>query len=218
MGHCLLSTSRIMPPPSIRCVVLTGGPCAGKSTALKQLADWLRAGAVQVFHVPEASTLLLSGGIHVAGASLERMIAFQRGIVRVQLALEEAFLGFARSQDRHAVLLCDRGVLDGAAYLPPAAWAGVLRELGLREPELLGRYDAVIHLVTAAWGAEAHYGTQTNVVRYENLEEARGVDERLRLAWRDHPNQRLIDNATGLEEKMRRVLHAVSDIVGVPGP
>jgi predicted ATPase len=207
-----------MAPPSIQRVVLTGGPCAGKSTALRQLADWLRAADVQVFHVHEASTLLLSAGIHVAGQSLERMVAFQRGIVQVQLALEEAFLHFARHQDRHAVLLCDRGVLDGAAYLPPAAWAEVLRELGLREIDLLRRYDAVIHLVTAAYGAEGHYGTQSNAVRYENVEEARGVDDRLRLAWRDHPNQRLIDNATGLEEKMRRVLHAVSDVVGVPGP
>jgi predicted ATPase len=207
-----------MQPPSIQRVVLTGGPCAGKSTALKLLGDWLRGAGVQVYHVHEASTLLLSGGIQVAGQPLERMIAFQRGIVQVQLALEDAFLNFARHQGRHAVLLCDRGVLDGAAYLPPAAWAEVLHELGLREPELLGRYDAVIHLVTAAYGAEGHYGTVTNAVRYESLEEARGVDDRLRQAWRDHPRQRMIDNATGLEEKMRRVLHAASDIVGVAGP
>src|SRR5262249_48279972 len=162
------------PPPSIQRVVLTGGPCAGKSTALRQVSDWLRAADVQVFHVPEASTLLLSAGIQVAGEPLERLIAFQRGIVQVQLATEEAVLSCARTRDRHTVLLCDRGVMDGAAYLPPAAWAEVLRELGLRGPELLGRYDAVIHLVTAAYGADAHYGTQSNAVRYENVEEARG--------------------------------------------
>jgi len=36
----------------------------------------------------------------------------------------------------------------------------------------------VIHLVTAARGAEKHYGSETNPSRYENLEEARKLDEK----------------------------------------
>jgi CYTH domain-containing protein len=117
------------------------------------------------------------------------------------------------------VLICDRGAMDGAAYVPPAAWEELLRELGLGVVELRDqRYDAVVHLVTAAEGAEEFYGTQSNAVRYENIEEARGVDERLRRAWVGHPRLRVIDNSTGFEEKIRRVVAAVSAVAGLPEP
>lgn len=206
-------------PPSIQRIVLTGGPCAGKSTALERIAAWLHACGVQVYRVPEASTLLLRGGILVAGAPLDFMIAFQRGIVRLQLALEDAFLDFARTQQRHAVLLCDRGVVDGAAYLPTEAWQRIAGATGYTDEQLRdGRYDAVLHLVTTALGAESHYGTHTNAVRYETLDEARAVDLRLRQAWSGHPRHYVIDNSAEFETKLHRVLQAVCEIVGVSAP
>ena len=205
--------------PPIHRIVFTGGPCAGKSSALDRVGIWLGACGLQVFRVPEASTLLLGGGIQIAGQTLFAMRTFQRGIVEVQLALESAFLTFARATGKASVLLLDRGIPDGAAYLPESAWEELLLEFGLVHCDIRdARYDAVIHLMTAAIGAEEHYGIQTNAVRYETLEEARGVDERLRRAWRGHPRMSVIDNATDFETKMRRVLLAVCDVVGVPAP
>jgi hypothetical protein len=207
-----------MKPPPIRRIVLTGGPCAGKSTALEHAARWLQARDVHVYVVPEASTLLLRGGANVAGASLDRLVAFQAGILRVSLALEDGLADFARVTHEHAILLCDRGALDGGAYLPAPAWAELLDRAGLREQDLLARYDAVVHLVTAAAGAEAFYGTDSNAVRYETLEEASVVDLRLRDAWAGHLNLRVIDNSTDFPGKLRRVLDAVCEFAGVPGP
>ncbi|KAH8081023.1 hypothetical protein JL720_8918 [Aureococcus anophagefferens] len=53
----------------------------------------------------------------------------------------------------------DRGLLDAAAYLPQdgAQWREILADIGVNEPYLLGRYDMVLHLRTAAAGAEAHF-------------------------------------------------------------
>jgi hypothetical protein len=116
------------------------------------------------------------------------------------------------------VLLCDRGVVDGAAYLPRAAWLALLMEEHLDEVQLRQRYTAVIHLVTAAHGVENAYSTETNTVRYEDAAGAREVDERLRQAWLGHPRQCIIDTHPDFEVKMHRVVSAVSDIVGVPMP
>lgn len=41
--------------------VLTGGPCAGKSTALSHIANRLMSMGFLVFMVPEAATLLING-------------------------------------------------------------------------------------------------------------------------------------------------------------
>lgn len=208
-----------MIPPAISRIVLTGGPCAGKSTAIARLRAHLLAHDVEVYCVPEASTMLLDGGIRVKERPLEQMISFQRGIVRVQLALEDAFVTFARSVGRKAVLLCDRGVVDGAAYLPRQAWLDLLTSEGLDEVELRERrYDAVIHLVTAAHGVEGSYGTQGNATRYEDAVGARDVDDRLRNAWLGHPRLCIIGTHPDFEVKMTRVVRAVSDIVGVAMP
>lgn len=60
------------------------------------------------------------------------------------------------------MILCDRykfikqrGVLDGNAYMDELPWLAMLERLGLTVSQLRdNRYDAVIHLVSAADGAE----------------------------------------------------------------
>ncbi len=42
-------------------VVLTGGPCGGKSTALATLTKHLRAQGYEVYSVPEIPTLVFTG-------------------------------------------------------------------------------------------------------------------------------------------------------------
>ena len=41
------------------------------------------------------------------------------------------------------------------------------------------RYDVVVHMVTAAHGAETFYTTENNVARYEDIPTARIVDNNL---------------------------------------
>ena len=48
----------------------------------------------------------------------------------------------------------DRGLLDIAAYLPRDLWCKLLDVEGSTEKSLVDRYDLVLHLVTAADGAE----------------------------------------------------------------
>jgi CYTH domain-containing protein/thymidylate kinase len=200
-------------------IVLTGGPCAGKSTALAHITERLQSCGYEVFCSPEASTLLLGAGALVANASPEQKKVFQRGVFRVSLTLEDSLLAFARGTGRRAVLICDRGVMDGAAYVPADTWAELVAESGQSVQQLRDtRYDAVLHLVTAAEGADRHYGTGTNPTRYEDVHGARLVDRRLREAWTGHPRHRVIDNTVDFAEKMRRVVAAVCAVLDLPEP
>lgn len=199
-------------------VVLTGGPCAGKTSALSRLRARLQTYGRRVYTTAEASTLMLDGGAFVVGTTAAQQKTYQACVLRVTFALEDALLAFAGAAGDRAVLVCDRGAMDGKAYLPAPLWAELLAETGHDEAALLGRYDAVVHLVTAAEGAEAHYGNDNNPGRYEDAHGARAVDARLRAAWSGHGAQAVVDNATDFDEKMRRVVAAVCDRVGVPGP
>jgi len=102
-------------------IVLTGGPCAGKTTALARITERLGDHGFNVYRVPEAATLLQSGGLSFAGLRQEQVIDMQAHLMRVQAALEDEFDGVARSSSRYSkrpsVLLCDRGLMDGRAYV-----------------------------------------------------------------------------------------------------
>lgn len=205
--------------PKIHRIVLTGGPCGGKTTALSRISERLRARGLAVYVVPEVPTLAILGGLSFGGLTPAQFVDIEGHILRMQLAMEDGFLGLARAGGKDAVVICDRGAIDVRAYLPPASWQAVLDAngwslTGLRD----GRYDAVIHLVTAADGAEAHYTTANNEARKEGPELARTLDRAVRDAWVGHPHLRVIDNSTGFDAKVERVMGVVEQLLGEPAP
>jgi CYTH domain-containing protein len=200
-------------------IVLTGGPCGGKSTCLSSITDRLQGLGFDVYRVPEAATLLLGGGIRLRDASASQVLNIQAEMLRVLMALEDAFAAVAQATGRPSVVLCDRGTMDVSAYIPPDAWSALLDEhdwtvVGLRDR----RYEAVLHPVTAADGAAQFYTTENNAVRSETPAQARELDRRVRDAWVGHPHLRVIDNATDFAGKVQRVTAAVCHVVGVPEP
>lgn len=78
----------------------------------------------------------------------------------------------------------DRGAMDPSAYMDRADWLRVLKDLDLDEVSLRDhRYDCVIHLVTAAKGAESFYSLETNTVRSEGLDMAKAIDDKIMNSW-----------------------------------
>mmetsp|Transcript_11940 Transcript_11940/g.16224 ORF Transcript_11940/g.16224 Transcript_11940/m.16224 type:complete len:84 (-) Transcript_11940:830-1081(-) len=57
------------------------------------------------------------------------------------------------------------------------------------------RYDAVLHMVTAADGAQKFYASLSNEARYESIDEAVQKDRRLQEAYMGHKNWARIDNS-----------------------
>lgn len=215
-GGC---TATSPPFPQVTRLVLTGGPCAGKTTALATLSERLRARGFAVYVVPEAATIFWTGGASLAGASAAQVAVFQASLLRVQLALEDAFVALARAGGRPAVLLADRGALDGRAYMGARAWDAMMQAGGWSTAALRdGRYDGIVHLVTAADGAVTAYGSGTNATRVETPAEAVALDAKLRACWVGHPALRVVDNqgGGGFAAKMERVYRVVCGMVGVP--
>jgi hypothetical protein len=74
----------------------------------------------------------------------------------------------AKNEGKKSVLLCDRGLMDGSAYVSKEQWDAVLDEMGWSPVHLRDkRYDLVLHLVTAADGAPDFYN-KSNEARYES--------------------------------------------------
>ncbi len=183
-------------------IVITGGPCAGKSTAFSRIQEEFTTMGYKVLFVSETATELINGGI--APWTCKTSDEFQKYLMCLQLEKEKVFCDAALSMSGDKILIvCDRGMLDNKAYMTNAGFNSALEELGHNEIELRDNYDAVFHLVTAANGAEEFYTTANNTARTETAEEARLIDEKLISAWTGHPHLRVIDNSTSFDDKIK---------------
>jgi predicted ATPase len=184
-------------PHEHRRIVLTGGPGAGKTAVLELIRQYFCA---HVKVLPEAAGIVFGGGFPL-GDALELRRAAQRAIFYVQRELEAA--GDANNP---AIVLCDRGTVDGAAYWPGPGelWAAV----GASREEHLARYDAVIHLRTPP--ADSGYNHQ-NPLRIESAAEAAAIDLRIAREWHGHPRLFTVDPTPDFLAKGRRALSILRD-------
>ena len=198
-------------------IVITGGPCAGKSTAMSWVQNAFTQMGYIVLFVSETATDLITGG--VAPWTCGTNSAYQKCQLRLQLDKEKVFEQAAKTMDGEKVLIvCDRGALDNKAYMDGLEFAQVLEFFGTNEIELRDNYDAVFHLVTAAKGAEEFYTTANNAARTETADEAAALDDKLIAAWTGHPHLRVIDNSSNFEDKMKRLIAEISSFLGEPEP
>lgn len=158
-----------------RRIVVTGGPGAGKTAVLELVR---RAMCHHVHVLPESAGIVFAGGFPREARAAVRRPA-QRAIYYVQRELEATTLA-----DDHAIVVCDRGTLDGLAYWPEPD--DMLASVGTSLGSELERYDAVIHLRTPT--ASNGYD-RTNPLRIETAEEAAAIDARLTQVWARHPRR-----------------------------
>lgn len=171
-----------------RRVVLTGGPGAGK-TALLELIRQSFCEHVRV--LPEAASIVFGGGFPREDILVCRKAA-QRAIFYVQRELE--ITGDAHNA---AVVLCDRGTVDGIAYWPGSGeeyWDS----LGTTLDQQLARYNAVIHLRTPR--LDQGYNLQ-NPLRTESPPQAAKIDRLIAEAWAMHPRRFLVEASESFLDK-----------------
>lgn len=183
-------------------VAVTGGPGGGKTTAIDL---YRREIGKEVVIVPEAATILYTGGFPRAGEK-HVQVSTQRAIYHVQKNLEDAYSAFFSSR----VLLCDRGTLDGAAYWP-GTLNSFLKDLETDIDTEMERYDAVLFFETAAVGGISIEGG--NPARIESLKEAIAIDKKLQKVWRRHPHFTFIPHQASFMKKINIGLMELATIV-----
>ena len=197
-------------------IVLTGGPCAGKTTALVKIMEHFSSIGYKVFIIPELPTLFLQAGMDYLTDNKDLFYEGEKATLEMQIALEDKFLQMAKSVKQPVLIVCDRGTMDISAYMNPVLWNQIISDAKMNNEMLRSRYDAVLHLVSAADGAEQFYTTATNNKRTEGIELARILDKKVIQAWSEHPHLRVINNHEDFETKLERVLQEISDVLEIP--
>ena len=193
-------------------VVLTGGPCAGKTTTLNKLRCEF---GDRIVVVPETATILLSSGFPMPGEDIkwspEWQTEFQSAIFSVQKSMENVYTLLAQEKGA-SLVICDRGLLDGAAYTQGGLKA-FCRIHNVALATVLARYEAVIHLESLAVGHPESYGKTSNEKRMELLDEAQKLEFAIRMIWSGHPNYYLVSSENTMAGKTIKVIDIVETIL-----
>lgn len=176
---------------------MTGGPGGGKSTFLSLAREEF---CPHVAVLPEAATILYSGGFPRTGEP-DVIKAVQRSIWFVSRELEDlaARMGYA-------VILCDRGTVDGVAYWPDGE-DDFYRDLATTVAAENARYAKVIHLETPRTGAY----NRGNPSRNEEPSLAADLDRRTAEVWRHHPDRAQVGSAEHFMDKAAAAFAIIRD-------
>jgi len=184
---------------SCRFLVLTGGPGAGK-TAVMEAVRQIFCNHVAI--LPEAASIIYGGGYPRKNNPLSIKSA-QRAISSVQKELER----FVIEEDKAAVALCDRGIVDSVAYWPQEPGeVDFYRSIGMSREELFARYHTVIHLKTPS--LDRGYNL-SNPMRIETPEQAAALDAKIELAWRGHHNRFIVEATEKFTDKVEHVTQLI---------
>ncbi len=199
-------------------IVLTGGPCAGKTTTLALIIKHFTQKGYKVFAVPEIPTIFTQAGMNYLTPNKEFFYEGEKATLEVQLLFEDRFYRMAQACTEPCIIVFDRGTMDISAYMQPEMWDDITKSVGTSTAELITRYDAVFHLKTAAHGAAQYYNTVTNAQRYEEANEeglkiARMLDDKVFEAWSAHPHRTVIGTNEDFIYKMNQVINGIEEII-----
>ena len=96
---------------NIKKIVLTGGPCAGKTTALVKVIEHFSSLGFKVFTIPEVPTLFSQSGMDYLTTNKSFFYEGEKATLEIQMALEDKFMRMAKECDRPTLIVCDRGTM-----------------------------------------------------------------------------------------------------------
>lgn len=199
-------------------IVLTGGPCAGKTTTLALIIEHFTQKGYKVFAIPEVPTIFTQAGMNYLTTNKDFFYEGEKATLEIQLMFEDRFYRMAQTCTNPCLIVYDRGAMDISAYMQPEVWEDITKSVGTTSAELIKRYDAVFHLKTAAHGASKYYNTATNAQRYEEATEegmqiARMLDDKVLAAWAPHPHRTIINTNEDFFFKMNQVISAIEEVL-----
>ncbi|KAG8223947.1 hypothetical protein J437_LFUL003755 [Ladona fulva] len=154
--------------------------------------------------------------MHSGHKSSSEAFRFQENLLKTMLQIENTFFELGETCSRDCLIICDRGAMDASAFISKEKWELMMDTNGWNPVELRDtRYNQIIHMVSAANGAEDFYSTEDHACRNEGMELARVLDNKAAESWVGHPYFDVIDNSTDFETKICRMIEAVCQKLGL---
>jgi len=202
--------------PKVFKLVITGGPCGGMSTGIKEIEKHYTALGYKVILINQTSDELIKGGVTPwEGESID----FHYTLLSIQLYKERMYSDWSGHLNSDKVLIvCERGALDYKVHLTQTDFDILMEKLNTNEVDLRESYDAVFHLISVVnISEEAYYKHKKNDKgKIESPEQIRAFNEKFLTAWTGHPNLYILESTTDFESKIANLISEIAEFLGVP--
>ena len=200
-------------------IVLTGGPCSGKTTFLKDAVPLLEKKGFKVLVMNEVPVEFYNSGIRSSDLSefdfrsmiIERILKNQENLRQVAKACCD--------KGQKVVIFYDRGLMDNKGFCSPEVWNQLLTEFKLSEASINADYDAVFDLETVAVVSDTLWNLHGGEVpaRYQKTpKEAIVREEQIRKHWGGHHHFVVFENGEfGWQNKFQKIFNAVCSVLGL---
>lgn len=199
-------------------IVLTGGPCGGKSTALESIGKNYKIEGHEFCLIDETATVLFVNEFNkilINGQGISKF-DFQTIIFLVQFIKEynaESYFLY-KSNDNKSTIICDRGLLDGKAYMNNSDFKNMLKKFNLDESSLLKTYSVVLHL-TSVYFKDPDFFIEHRPFAVDDVLD---IDYNLYEIWKECSNHFIVSNTNLIEEKINIVYKYLNDSVDYKSP
>ena len=219
------------PISSYKMIVLTGGPCAGKTSSLSILKQKLEeikhedgTNKFEVLILDEIASSLFSKGENPEKLGVQEFqkLVFETQINKENESIDEAKRIESQDSSTECIIICDRGLIDGAAYMDQEGYETILDSHKLTRQEILDRYNLVIHLPSfATLDNDLYKNLKEN--RIEDKQQAENLDRKIYKLWGGDNNQNLvkipiteeielIDKDEGIKNRAEMILEKILEI------
>lgn len=192
-------------------IVITGGPCAGKTAAIEKAKLYYQKLGYCVLVVAETPTEIIKSGI-----TLDKFgkIPFQKAIINLQIQKEKIILETLPAKlNKDVIILYDRGIIDHFIYVNQMERAVIEKALNIKRDECYKNYDAVFHMCsTAKVLPNLFFNTEC---RKEPIEEALKLENLIKKAWEIHPFYYFVNCELDFEDKIYKLINKVNEYIKV---
>jgi tRNA uridine 5-carbamoylmethylation protein Kti12 len=98
-------------------VVLTGGPCGGKTSSLERIKSQFQ-NEIKVICIQELATVTIESGMNIVPENFneETHKELTKAMIKHQIDNEDYFETMAKIINKDVLIICDRGTCDNFAY------------------------------------------------------------------------------------------------------
>jgi len=146
-------------------ILITGGACAGKTTSLEVIDNYLREKGYRVIIIDEVPTDLINKGISYNKIG---KIEFLELVIKTQINNEiECFEKY--NNEEKTIVIFDGSPIDCLKFISEDELEVILKKHDLEMDKIANRYDAIIFLQTIAKKYPESYSNENNNARLTDI-------------------------------------------------